>query len=112
MGSPSHFIPTGLGLGQGKASSIVVDLADSSPKILHQETESLSLRGPLPRMEIRQSSGLLPLELASGVTGILGPQGSVSRKQQAVSIPTSFPVPTPLTLLPGKRPVVMSILGV
>ena len=48
-----RFIPTELGLRQEKAPSISVDLADSSPKILHQETQSLSLKGPLPRMERR-----------------------------------------------------------
>lgn len=106
MGSPIHFLPTELGLRQGKASSISVDLADSSPKILHQETQSLSLKG------WRESSGPLSLELANGVAGIRGPQGSVSRKQQAVSITTSFLVPTILTLLPAKCPVVTSFLGV
>lgn len=43
-----RFTPTELGLRQEKGLSISVDLADSSPKILHQETQSLS---PLPRME-------------------------------------------------------------
>ena len=42
-GGPTHFIPTELGLGQGKASSISVDLADSPP--------DSPPRNPIPELE-------------------------------------------------------------